>query len=64
MSEVPLPLTTAARADSVRGVPRVPARPRPPMTVAQRTRPGHYTVLAPLGAGGMGEVWLALGGRL
>jgi hypothetical protein len=29
------------------------------MTVAQGSRLGHYTLLAPLGAGGMGEVWLA-----
>jgi serine/threonine protein kinase len=29
------------------------------MAVAPGVRLGHYTILAPLGAGGMGEVWLA-----
>jgi serine/threonine protein kinase len=29
------------------------------MTVAPGTRLGHYTIVSPLGAGGMGEVWLA-----
>jgi serine/threonine protein kinase len=29
------------------------------MTVAQGRRVGHHTLIAPLGAGGMGEVWLA-----
>ncbi len=29
------------------------------MTVAPGARLGHYTIVLPLGAGGMGEVWLA-----
>lgn len=29
------------------------------MTVASGTVLGHYSILSPLGAGGMGEVWLA-----
>ena len=29
------------------------------MTIAAGTRLGHYMIVSPLGAGGMGEVWLA-----
>jgi Tol biopolymer transport system component len=29
------------------------------MTITSGTRLGHYTIVSPLGAGGMGEVWLA-----
>ena len=31
----------------------------PAMTLTSGARLGHYTILAPLGAGGMGEVWVA-----
>jgi serine/threonine protein kinase len=34
------------------------------MTIAKGTRLGHYEIVAPLGAGGMGEVYLAEDTRL
>jgi serine/threonine protein kinase len=34
------------------------------MTITPGTRLGHYMIVSPLGAGGMGEVWLAEGSAL